>query len=278
MLLMKVIEKFIKGKYDSIDRCEDAYYLDDNFACVIDGATNKSDKTIDGKTSGQMAVRLILDSFMKISPIVTPSDLFDILTNNIYNYYQRNNLLERMKSEPVERFTASIVVYSKFYNQIWSLGDCQFMVNDEVYKNDNNSDHILSKVRSIYLLYELDKNKTDIHLLQHCDSGREFILPILKRMTFFQNNPNYKYSYAVLDGFQPDFNDIIIKEVKSNEIILASDGYPILFDSLAKSESALENILKEDPLLINKFCSTKGLYENQISYDDRTYLRIGVGL
>ena len=46
---MKVIEKFIKGKYDKEELCEDAIVVTEDFVVVIDGVTTQSDFLVDGK-------------------------------------------------------------------------------------------------------------------------------------------------------------------------------------------------------------------------------------
>ena len=69
---------------------------------------------------------------------------------------------------------------------------------------------------------------------------------------------------------------IKIKVKENDEIVLASDGYPVLKNSLKESEEKLLEILEKDPLLINIYKSTKGLQQGNISYDDRTYIKFVV--
>ena len=56
-------------------------------------------------------------------------------------------------------------------------------------------------------------------------------------------------------------------------VILASDGYPFLGDSLQESEEALKKQLEDDPLCINSFKATKGLMRGNKSFDDRCYVK-----
>jgi len=67
--------------------------------------------------------------------------------------------------------------------------------------------------------------------------------------------------------------NIASANVKSHEIVLASDGYPFLKSTLEASEKALEELLKHDPQCVNSFIATKGLVEGNKSFDDRTYIR-----
>ena len=56
--------------------------------------------------------------------------------------------------------------------------------------------------------------------------------------------------------------------------ILASDGYPVLADTLEETERLLACSLAEDPLRIGEHLSTKGVAAGNESFDDRTYLRM----
>ena len=57
-------------------------------------------------------------------------------------------------------------------------------------------------------------------------------------------------------------------------VIMASDGYPVLADTLEETERLLACSLAEDPLRIGEHPSTKGVAAGNESFDDRTYLRI----
>ena len=61
-----------------------------------------------------------------------------------------------------------------------------------------------------------------------------------------------------------------------HEIILASDGYPVLKPTLQQSERELEYIMREDPQCCRLYESTKGLKSGNKSFDDRTYIRFQI--
>ena len=64
---------------------------------------------------------------------------------------------------------------------------------------------------------------------------------------------------------------------KNTDVILSSDGYPLLMPTLESSEALLQKVISEDPLMIGKYKQTKGAYLGQVSYDDRSYIRFHVG-
>ncbi|MDX6718523.1 MAG: hypothetical protein QOJ63_777 [Solirubrobacteraceae bacterium] len=61
---------------------------------------------------------------------------------------------------------------------------------------------------------------------------------------------------------------------RGEEIVLASDGYPRIYGSLAGSEAALATSLKADPLRIREDRTTKGVRPGHRSFDDRAFVRL----
>jgi glycerophosphoryl diester phosphodiesterase len=109
------------------------------------------------------------------------------------------------------------------------------------------------------------------------DPGRAYIMPLLQKQYLAANNADSFLGYGVINGnpVPSKFIDVYPVE-KGDTVILASDGYPELKSSLDESEERLQQILKEDPLFQKEFKSTKGLKDNQLSFDDRAYLSIKI--
>ena len=161
------------------------------------------------------------------------------------------------------------------YNEVWLIGDCQCRINGITYKNEKLVDRIFSKVRSYVNRTELLKGKT-VAELQEKDIGREYIFPLLRKQVIWQNSEvDSLYSYPVLDGFPVLLSKVrVISVPKYSQVVLASDGYPVLYDDLRETEKALFDILERDPLCIEEYLSTKGVARLNDSFDDRAYLRL----
>ena len=128
----------------------------------------------------------------------------------------------------------------------------------------------------MFLEAEIQRGATLEELRRH-DTGRAFILPLLKYQHLFQNNlAAGSYWYPVIDGFPLPDGGIRIEPFpkKVDTIILASDGYPILKESLEASEQELQHILEADPMLFRLYKATKGMQEGHVSYDDRAYIKL----
>jgi glycerophosphoryl diester phosphodiesterase len=275
---MKIMEKYLLSKRGDNESCEDAIVMTHDFACVIDGTTSKSDRLWEGKKSGLMAATLVSDAIFSLPREVDRSRAIQILTSSIADYYHKANIYEELYRNPVERFNATIVLYSNFHHEIWMVGDCQCLIGNESHTNKLLIDDVMSNTRALYLEAELITGKT-IEELMEFDTGREYIKPLLNKQALFQNpNNNLVYSYGVINGFEVP--ESAIKTVRVQEdassLVLASDGYPNLKPTLEESEQALKVILAKDPLCMRLYKSTKGLEKGNASYDDRAYLKVAL--
>jgi len=267
---MKVIEKYIEGKYNE-EKCEDGIVINDNFIAIVDGATAQGNILWNGKTSGRFAMEIICNEIQQMNEEIDAYSAIEQLNNAIKNAYGNNYNIAKEKYE--ERIIANVIIFSKYRNEIWIFGDCQCLINGSLIYNSKKTDIIFSEIRSLYINLELLNGMTKEEIMKK-DIGREYILPLLKQSMKYANSGDSEYGYNTIDGFEIDSRKCIIKKVNLNdEIVLASDGYPYLKSTLKESEEELSRIIKNDPLCINLFKSTKGLASGNKTFDDRTYVR-----
>jgi len=272
---MKVSEQFLKSKTNRESECEDSIFVSDNFAAVIDGVTGKSVRKFENETSGLKCSQLIKKALVDLPEDSTANQVVDFLTSAVYAMYRELGIDDHVKNYPAERASACIAVYSKYRNELWMVGDCQCLVDGTLYSNPKPVDAVLSDIRSLFIQTEMKRGRSFEEMLE-TDSGREYILPLLKRQAVFQNSATENdYNYGVIDGFKVPEKEIkIFKLMHPTSVILATDGYPRLFDTLAQSEAYLKEILLIDPLCFHEFKSTKGVKTGDCSFDDRAYLSI----
>lgn len=265
-----ILECFTQCKSTNENRNEDGIYIGDHFIAVIDGATSKTSITLDGKTSGQIARDIIIEKLSSFKGNEDSGTVVKELQREIVNFSQNHK---------IDHLSASAVIYSCMRREIWSIGDCQFSVNGYVEQNVKRIDQVFSEARSIALYALLEAGYNEKELFEH-DLAREYLLPFLKLQKFLENK-SVKYGYCVFNGDCPSesfpLEMIRITAVPEEaEVILASDGYPQLGNTLAESENNLNKILTEDPFCYKINCSTKGLVRGNVSFDDRTYIRFHV--
>ncbi|MFH2113054.1 MAG: hypothetical protein ABIJ86_00940, partial [Spirochaetota bacterium] len=188
-------------------------------------------------------------------------------------------ILDIVKENTSSRCTASLVIYSNPRKELWFLGDCQALANGQEYQFQKEADRVLSDLRALVIHVELSQGVTEDQLMEH-DVSREWIIEFLKMQTRLQNSSHAcEFTYHVIDGFfmNPEQQvEVIPVEATTAELVLSSDGYPRLLPTLAETEAYLAEILREDPLCYKRYRSTKGCYRNNLSFDDRVYLRFSV--
>jgi len=271
---MKVIEQFLRGKTPYPADCEDSFFVSEHFAAVIDGVTTKSSRRYNNESSGKACSQLLSKALEDLPIQSTASQAVEFLTSVVFAMYEELGIEEQLRDSPAERAAACIAIYSLYRNEIWMVGDCQCMVDTKYYSNPKAIDTLLSEVRSLFIQTELRKGKSHDDIRRN-DTGREFILPLLERQAIFQNSfKKEKFGYGVIDGYKVPRREInVIKLSDPGSIIIATDGYPCLFETLDQSERYLKKILKKDPLCFQKFKTTKGLQPGNISFDDRAFLK-----
>lgn len=269
---MKIIESFIKSKYNIDSLCEDGLFINENYVAVIDGVTAKGKLLWDGKTSGCYAKELLSCALSTLNGSETCEQVLHILSMSLYEKYKEN--LQFFEQQTEERLRATVVIYSIKHKQIWSFGDCQYIINGKLYKNEMKIDLLLAELRSVYLRLEILSGKT-INELCLDDPSHNIIFPIIKKQLYFSNcNLAEEYMFSVLDGFCNDFTNAKIVDIREgSEIVLASDGYPKLALSLDESERYLTQLKNSDPLCIKEHKSVSGFTNGKSSIDDRTYIR-----
>lgn len=199
--------------------------------------------------------------------------------------------------EPVERLQANAVIYSVRRHEAWLFGDCQIMVNGVQIPTIKRVDELLGELRAFVALALQERNGQDSASsdapsdvpasgspdsrpdspsdfpADSADPARDMILPFLRLQSQFANKRG-PYGYFVFDGFtDPTYPIRTVPVRPGDEVVLASDGYPLLKPTLDGSEAELQRLKRDDPALIGEYRSTKGFTPGLDSFDDRTYLR-----
>ncbi len=261
---MKILEQFIKGKNPDTSLCEDMLFVSENFIAVIDGATAKTAKLFNGKSGGKAAAETICDTLKTLDSHSTVYEAVNIITEKISALYELH--------EEKGAAAASAIIYSCYRKEIWCIGDCQCIIDGEKHLHEKEIDRILSEQRA-QVIEDAIKSGATIEELSKNDIGRQAILPQLKEIHQLANK-ECPLGYDVFNGTPVPESLIKTYTVKENDIVvLASDGYPNLCETLEKSEAFLAKEIAENPLCYLRYKSTKGLSKGNLSFDDRAYIK-----
>lgn len=249
---------------------EDGIVVTDNFIAVIDGSTSKSAENIsEDYSNGQYCMLLISKFIEQCNPSITLNGFCDGVTDYVFSHYP-NNIIKEIENNPEKRMAASCVIYSRYHNEIWMIGDCQCLIDNTYYDNPKPYEDILASKRAEIIRKLIDEGEKTIEAIMKNDVGRASIIPQM-----IETMKNQNITYSVIDGFPIPIQYVktIALESHNNTIILATDGYPFLMPTLNESENALARQKEIDPLNIGTFKATKAFTAGNNSFDDRTYIK-----
>lgn len=278
---MRVIESYIRGKRPDQSQCEDGMFIGSKLAVVIDGVTSHGKLKWNGGSSGRFAKDVLCEYLRAHEEELAelPAGEFLLRLNNVLGKKVEEYCPGPKALEEYPR--ACIVLYNTVAGEVWSYGDCQCRIGDELHHKEKEVDRLLSELRAFVIESEVIKaekaGETAEEYLKKVpehDLGREIVSPLIERQELFENIPG-QFGYPVLNGLNFAEEMIKVWPVPDGvEVALASDGYPELCGTLAESEKRLKEILAEDPLCIGRNAGTKGVMEGLESFDDRTYARV----
>ncbi len=271
--MIRVEEKQLIGKRPDQRLCEDGIFVGEHFAAVVDGVTSKGVRRWrDGLSGGGLAKEIVLETLAAMPADVSCETFFDKLDKALRDAC--GDIIS--ENEPQERPRACVAAYSRYHREIWLLGDCAFMVNGRLFTNGKPIDDILSGLRAMVIEEALKKGMTEQEIAAN-DVGRAAIAPFFRTQFSFENDPRSYFGYGVLNG-QGVAHDLIIRHAVApgDTVVLASDGYPVLCDTLAESEARLAELLAKDPLCFRANRTSKGVLPGNRSFDDRAYLKFVV--
>ena len=267
---MKIIERHIAGK-NAAAACEDGIIVTPHFAAVIDGSTSKTPLHIHHDcTNGRFCMMLISEYVASMPPDISLEAFLHGITQHIRRQYETANIsMQRLDSHTEERLTASAAIYSQSRQQVWLVGDCQCLVGGILHDNPKPQEAHIAAKRAAFLHQVMQQGTTADDIRRH-DIGRDHIVADIIEGSRRQN-----IDYAVIDGF-PIYQQGVktISVTPGDEVVLATDGYPVLCPTLQATEHALAQLLHDDPLLIHHYQATKAHMHGNNSFDDRAYLRV----
>ena len=255
--------------------CGDTFVWSDNYIAVIDGATPKGEMLWDGQKGDVFIAGLVADAITVMDPSYTAQEGITHINDVVRAAYDVHGV-EFSELKPAERLQCSVLIYSVQRHEIWSFGDCMLRINNQNFQNIKEADRLFAALRAFCIQIERDRRGADTDESELSMYGREQILPYLRDMMTLANR-NVPFGYDVIDGGNIVPDNVTVYAVQKDDcVVMASDGYPKLFDTLEDTEAYLLKALAEDPTCIGALRGTKGIQPGHQSYDDRTYVSFRV--
>ena len=267
-------QSFLCSKRGLQEVCGDCLVDEKDFIAVIDGSTPKGHRLWDGMQGDVFVSAVLSEAICSLSPETDAMSAIEALNRAVGRQYERFGI-DFASLKPEEQLQASVVIFSVARKEVWSFGDCLIRINRRDYRNIKKGDEVLSDLRAFCIeAAELQNMKTPFDAEE--DYGSTQILPFLKQFTMFANTDK-SFGYDVINGGKVFKERVKVYQVQPGDhVVLASDGYPKLFDTLEETEKYLRESLQEDPLCINRLRGTKGVKKGDLSYDDRCFISFTV--
>lgn len=266
-------EQLICSKTPSPSLCEDGIFITNDFIAIIDGLTGNGALNWDGQTGGARAREVLMENMEKLPREICAEEAVRSLNEALAKAEEARNWKEEIERE--DRLMAAVIIYSDHLKQIWSFGDCQCLINGQLYSHDNKIDSMLAEVRSLRNRAHLEEGST-LEEVQEYDPGMAYILPLLKNQPLYANTADF-YGYDILDGHKIYPERVVVHQLAAGDrAVMASNGYPMLKETLKESEEELERLIREDPLCIFENKCTRGIRSGNNRYDNRAYIRFSV--
>lgn len=173
---MEIIEQNITPKSKTAET-EDGIVITDDFIAVIDGSTSKSPVRIaDGYSNGRYCMMLIAGFIKRAVASTGVEEFCNGLTATIRDRYRELDM-RRLEEHPEERLTASCIVYSLHQRQIWMIGDCQCLVDGQIYENPKPCETVIAEKRAAIIHSLIADGKYSVDSLRTNDMARQAVIP-----------------------------------------------------------------------------------------------------
>lgn len=234
----------------------------DNFVAVFDGCTPKHEALHEASAATADLVDALVACITSLESCSSWDEILSALSHDASKY-----------STPYGA-SATGVIFSRHLMEVLVVGDGWVSVDSDATFYGHKLEGILAEIRKAFTLQELVHGSSEKEL-RETDPGRQAILPLLAREKEFRNIKGAgEYSFAGIDGNKiPRELTVLLKvPATTNHITIASDGYPMIFPSLAQTEEFLFTDVAADPLRIGENPGTKAVPIGGVTYDDRSYV------
>ncbi|GAB3934819.1 hypothetical protein GCM10027614_08510 [Micromonospora vulcania] len=161
-----------------------------------------------------------------------------------------------------ERPSAAVTVYSRARREIWQVGDAGFAYRGlpaSVGQPRKLVDQVAASFRAAVLAAGAAAGTISIDRVVEVDPGQLAARALTGRQGALRNSIG-PYGFAAIDGRPVPPSLVVVHPVPADvdELVIASDGYPVIGETLAESESKLALLLEKDPWCLAELAGTKG--------------------
>lgn len=158
--------------------------------------------------------------------------------------------------------------------EVWRVGDVHVQIGQVAFPGAKAVDTVFTEFRAAVNLAAVARGASVDEVIRD-DPGLAAASTLLEVQPIFANREG-ELGYGVFDGSHvPESFIEIIPIPEGGGVTLASDGYPVLTDSLAEAEAYLRSAIERDPACIGELREMgKPMRSGFRAPDDRSYVRL----
>lgn len=270
---IRVSEHFVEAKF--AERvCEDVIVVTDHFAAVIDGASDATGLSIDGKTGGRFAAEVIERAIHELAPDADARVFADTLAAALSSAVTASI---GEVGDDIRWPVAVVACASAHRREVWRIGDCNVVVDGRTFPGMSRVGDATGRFRAAVNAALMAKGLSRSEVLAS-DPGAKAARALIDIQQHLTNVVG-PWGFGCVNGRRvPDeYIEIMSLPEGPTEVILASDGFPVLLPTLQQSEIALADLIQRDPAAIDELWAiSKSTRPGANAPDDRAYLRLVV--
>ena len=264
------VEKFVETKMDGRES-EDVIVTAPGFAAVIDGTSDETGAVFDGRSGGLFAAQSLSEAIAALGAETTAREFADHITDFLREAV--SSVVGEL-DDSVRWPSASIVCFCFERDEIWRIGDCSFALDGAVFRGEKRVDDAAYGFRAAVNAARLAGGEPLDQVVAE-DPGRQAGRALYDSQQLLSNRLG-PWGFGCVNGRQVPDEYVEVHPVDdATEVVLASDGYPVLEPTLRESEDRLRTMMADDPAAVGDLWSMgKSLLPGANAMDDRAYLRL----
>lgn len=281
---VNIQEQYIAAKFLA-PSCEDVIVTTNDFIAVVDGATDRTGwKSASGHSGGKIAAEVIREGITELPKEVNAHAAVNLLTEKLAEEWEA----QKEQGFPILNMppSAVLVMYSSYWNEVWQIGDVGFRFLTGEDENcsisegveDSVIERFSANVRAVFIQDLLASGMSFEAIQQRNERMNDPHWDIIRTQDMFLNRANGEFGFGALNGNHvPDeFIEIFPVAPDVQEIVFASDGYPLIGKTLELTETYLQGAIERDPLCIGELRGSHGVMKGYHSFDDCAYIRFSI--
>ncbi|MGI9603962.1 MAG: hypothetical protein ACR2QE_18920 [Acidimicrobiales bacterium] len=267
---IRVVEQFVEAKSDG-RMSEDLVVVTDDFAAVIDGASDATGAMFAGKTGGRFGAEIVATAIAELSAADDARQFVDAISSALAAAVAAT--VGELGDDT--RWPAAVVACASAHRrEVWRVGDCNVVIGDDEHAGGKRIDAATYSFRAATNAALLAKGVPLSELVED-DPGARAMRPLVDNQQHLANTVG-PWGFGCVNGQRvPDeYLEVLSVPSGPTEIIITSDGYPDVRSTLRASEARLFELVDQDPASIGELWPIgKSTKPGANAPDDRAYLR-----